>query len=147
MFPAWGSGLFGLAVAVIVSHVTLPFSKFSWRLNGVLSVSAAIIAGGIMVSFVGPLHRQFDLYHANLSGQWLLGEDLRKANLSAANLSRANLSGADPREAYLVATDLSDADLSDADLSYFIGFIHDEGCGNSNTKLPKGFTLKPCSTD
>jgi hypothetical protein len=177
VFPAWGSGLFGLAVAVIVSHVTLPFSKFSWRLNGVLSVSAAIIAGGIMVSFVGPLHRQFDLYHANLSGQWLLGEDLRKANLSAANLSRANLSGADLREAnlsranlssadlraanlsranlsgadlreaYLVATDLSDADLSDADLSYFIGFIHDEGCGNSNTKLPKGFTLKPCSTD
>jgi hypothetical protein len=28
VFPAWGSGLFGLAIAVIASHVMLPFSKF-----------------------------------------------------------------------------------------------------------------------
>ena len=46
VFPAWGSGLFCLAVAVIASHVMLPFSKFSWRSRGLLSVSAAIIAGG-----------------------------------------------------------------------------------------------------
>ena len=93
MFHAWGSGLFGLAVAVIASHVMLPFSKFSWRSKVVLSVSAAIIAGGVMLCF-GPLHRQFDLYRANLSGQRLLGEDLRKAYLNNANLSGANLSGA-----------------------------------------------------
>ena len=106
VFPAWGSGLFGVAAAVIASHVMLPFSKFSWRSKGLLSVSVAIIAGGVMLSF-GPPHRPFDLFRANLSGQWLAGEDLRKANLSYANLSGANLSGAN----------LSDADLSDANLS------------------------------
>ena len=116
VFPAWGSGLFGLAVAVISSHVMLPFTKFSWRSKGVLSVSAAIITGNVMLGF-GPLHRQFDLYHANLSGQVLLGEDLPKANLSDANLFGANLSGADLRGANLCVANLRGADLSDADLS------------------------------
>src|SRR5262245_32276549 len=74
VFPAWGSGLFGVAVAVIAIHVMLAFSRFSWRSKGLLSVSAAIIAGGAMLGF--PLHRPFNLYHANLSGQWLEGEDL-----------------------------------------------------------------------
>src|SRR6516225_6715736 len=41
VFPPWGSGLFAVAVAVIASHVMLPFSKFSWRSKGLLSVSAA----------------------------------------------------------------------------------------------------------
>ncbi len=41
VFPAWGSGLFGVAVAVIASHVMLPFSRLSWRSKGLLSVSAA----------------------------------------------------------------------------------------------------------
>jgi uncharacterized protein YjbI with pentapeptide repeats len=110
VFPIWGSCLFGVAVAVIASHVMLPFSRFSWRSKGLLSVSAAIIAGGAMLGF-GPLHRPFNLYHTNLSGQWLLGEDLRKANLRHANLSHANLSGAN-----LSAADLGDANLSDANL-------------------------------
>src|SRR5215470_657390 len=94
VFHAWGLGLLGLAVAVTASHVMLPFSKLSWRSKVVLSVSAAIIAGGVMHG-LGPLHRQFDLDHADLSGQRLLGEDLRTAYLNSANLSDANLSGAD----------------------------------------------------
>jgi hypothetical protein len=53
-FPAWGSGLFSVAVAVIASHVLLPFSRFSWRSKGLLSVSAAIIVAGAMLGF-GPL--------------------------------------------------------------------------------------------
>ena len=61
VFPAWGSGLLCAAVAVIASHVVLPFNRLSWRSKGLLSVSAAIIAGGVMLGF-GPLHRQFDLY-------------------------------------------------------------------------------------
>src|SRR5262245_62087595 len=72
VFPDWGSGLFGLAVGVMASHVMLPFSKFSWRLKGMLSVSAAIIAGGVMFGF-WPLHRPIYLYRANLPGQWLEG--------------------------------------------------------------------------
>jgi hypothetical protein len=42
VFPAWGSGLFGVAAGVIASHAML-FGRFSWRLKGVLSVSVAII--------------------------------------------------------------------------------------------------------
>ena len=121
VFPDWGSALFSVAVAVIASHVMLPFSKFSWRSKGLLSVSAAIIAGGVMLGF-GPLRRPFDLYRANLSGQWLAGEDLRKANLSDANLnsadlSDANLSGADLSGANLSGANLFSANLSGADLS------------------------------
>jgi hypothetical protein len=54
VFPDWGLGLFAVAVAVIASHVMLPFSRFSWRSKGLLSVSAAIIVAGAMLGF-GPL--------------------------------------------------------------------------------------------
>jgi len=116
VFPAWGSGLYGVAVAVIASHVLLPFSRFSWRTKGLLSVSAAIIAGGVVLGFAPP-HRPFDLDHANLSGQWLPRDDLRNAKLDDANLSGANLSDAILSGAYLIRANLSGADLSGADLS------------------------------
>ena len=136
VFPRWGAGLFAVAVAVIAGHVMLPFSRFSWRSRGVLSVGAAIIAGGVMLGF-GPPHRPFDLFRANLSGQWLVNEDLhnadltyanlsgadlRGANLYSANLSSANLSGAylfgaNLSGAYLLGANLSGADLIDANLS------------------------------
>jgi Pentapeptide repeats (8 copies) len=131
VFPAWGSGLFVVAVAVIAVHVMLPFSRFSWRSKGLLGVSAAIIAGGVILGF-GPLHRPFDLYRANLAGQWLPLGDLRKANLFGANLRGADLTVADLSDANLIGAnlgnallrgahlrgaDLRGADLSDADLS------------------------------
>jgi len=178
-FPAWGLGLFGVAVAVIASHVMLPFNRFSWRSKVLLSVSAAVIAAGVMLGF-GPLRRPLDLYHANLSGQWLLENDLRRAdlrvanlsgailsyaNLSGADLTNANLSGADLRAANLRNAKLTSADLSGAyldfatlsgaklinvDLSGDVMLTQKqlaEACGNANTKLPKGLTLKPCWTD
>jgi hypothetical protein len=131
VFPSWGSGLFGLAAAAIASHVMLPFSRFSWREKGFLSVSAAMIAGWVMFGF-GPPHRPFNLFRANLSGQWLVEEDLRdadlrsanlrdatllNANLSGADLSSANLSGADLVAANLRAANLSGANLRSANLS------------------------------
>jgi Pentapeptide repeats (8 copies) len=183
VFPAWGSGLLGVGVAVIASHVLLPFGKFSWRSKGVVSVSAAIIAGiiagGVVFKFE-LLHRPFNLFRANLSGQWLVLQDLRKANLQfadlrgaylfianltdavliRANLSGANLIGADLSGAYLFSANLSDADLSDAELSganlsgadlrnvkNLTQTQLEEACGNANTKLPEGLTLKPCPTD
>jgi len=215
VFPAWGGGLFAVAVAVIASHAMLPFSRFPWRSKALLSlaVAAAIIAGEL--EFFGPLRRPFDLYHANLSGQWLLGNDLRNAylrfanlsdanlsyadlsgaNLSLANLSRANLwradlsraslgsanlsraklsvaklgfadlrfasldhanlsganlSGADLSRADLGGAELSGANLSGADLREVRNLTQtqlDEACGNADTKLLEGLTLKPCSTD
>jgi hypothetical protein len=132
VFPAWGLGLFSVAVAVIASHVMLPFNSFSWRSKGLLSVSAAIIAAVVMLVMwlmlgSGPLHRPFNLFRANLSGQWLHEEDLRKANLKGANLSGAkleganlehvNLIGANLSGAYLVGAYLRHADLIDAKLS------------------------------
>jgi hypothetical protein len=121
VFPAWGAGLFAVAAAVIVGHVMLPFSRFSWRSRGLLSVGAAMIAGGVMLGF-GPPHRPFNLFRANLSGQWLDKQDLRKsdlkiANLRDANLYDANLSGADLTGANLTGANLSGADLSGADLT------------------------------
>jgi uncharacterized protein YjbI with pentapeptide repeats len=115
-FPAWGSGLFSVAVAVIASHVLLPFSRFSWRSKGLLSVSAAIIVAGAMLGF-GPLHRPFNLWRANLSGQWLVNEDLWKANLVLANLSGATLNGANLSGAILGGTNLSGAILGGTNLS------------------------------
>jgi uncharacterized protein YjbI with pentapeptide repeats len=115
VFPDWGAGLLCVATGVVVSHVMLPFSRFSWRSKALLSVAAAVIAG-LLLSF-GPMRRPFDLYHANLSGQWLAGLDLRNANLRSANLSGANLIGAKLSGATLSVADLSGARLSVGDLS------------------------------
>jgi len=161
VFHAWGAGLFGLAAAVIASHVMLPFSKLSWPSKVLLSVSAGLIVG-VTLGF-SPLHRRFDLYHANLSGQRLLGENLSKAYLSKANLSRANLSRADLSGADLSGSDLSNAHLSganlnnanlnnakmnNADLSGATNLTQPQldkaACGASIKKLPKGLTLKDC---
>jgi hypothetical protein len=116
VFPAWGSGLFVVAVAIIVYHAMLLLGGFSWRSKGLLCVSAAIITGCIMFGF-GPLHRKFNLYHANLAGQWLPGEYLPKANLIAVNLRGARLKGANLRSASLRGADLSNGNFSGADLS------------------------------
>src|SRR5262245_22298008 len=67
VFSAWGSALFAVAVAVIASHILLPFSRLSRLSKGFLSIGAAIIAGVVMLGF-GPLHRPFNLFRANLSG-------------------------------------------------------------------------------
>jgi hypothetical protein len=130
VFPAWGSGLFAVAVAVIASHVMLPFSQFSWPSKGLLSVSAAIIAVGVMLIYFGLPHRPFDLFRANLSGQWLFQEDLRKANLSFANLSGAMLAAAN-----LSNADLSKANLSNADLRAYLGGANLSYANLSNANL------------
>jgi uncharacterized protein YjbI with pentapeptide repeats len=136
VFPRWGSGLLCVATAVIVSHLMLPFSRISWRLKGLLSLSAAIIVAGVV--FGGSRlfglelpRRPFDLERADLKGHWLQDEDFRDANLklanlsdadlSYANLSYANLKGADLRRvlligAYSIGADLSFAKLSGANL-------------------------------
>jgi uncharacterized protein YjbI with pentapeptide repeats len=121
VFPAWGSGLLCVATAVVVTHVMLRFSRFSWRLKGLLSISVAIIVGGVL--FVGLRlfglelpRRTFDLERANLSGHRLL-EDFRGAMLISANLSNADLHGTDLSGAILRDAKLNDADLTEANLN------------------------------
>ena len=116
VFPAWGAALSVVAVAVTASHLMLASNRLSCRDRGLLSVSAAIIAGAVILG-LGPPHRPFDLFRANLSGQWLYGYDLRKAYLRLANLRDAELSGANLSGANLLAANLSGARLFKANLS------------------------------
>ncbi len=116
VFPDWGSGLLCGAAAVIAGHVMLPLRKLSWRVRVLLSLSAAIPVAGWAFGYQ-PLRRPFDLFRANLSGQWLPDSDLREADLGLANLNNANLKNADLRNANLKNADLSGADLKNAHLS------------------------------
>jgi uncharacterized protein YjbI with pentapeptide repeats len=90
-----------------------------------------------------------NLSHANLPGANLSGADLSAENLvgelGGANLSEANLSYANLSGANLSGTDLSGANLSGA--TNLAQTRLDEACGNANTKLPEGLTLKLCSPD
>jgi Pentapeptide repeats (8 copies) len=116
VFPAWGSALFGVAVAAIASHVMLPLKKFSWPLKAFLSVGAAIVVFANVGGY-GLAHRPFALNRVDLSGHWLVSEDFSCADLSFADLSRANLSGANLTRADLTGANLTGANLTGANLS------------------------------
>jgi uncharacterized protein YjbI with pentapeptide repeats len=76
-----------------------------------------------------------DLSYAYLTGAYLVYADLSGAKLLDATLSNANLN----------KTDLRGADLRGAK-GLTQTQLH-EACGNGNTELPEGFTLKPCATN
>ena len=88
----------------------------------------------------------------NLRKANLAGTDLSKAHLVAANLREAELSETNLREADLRAADLFEANLSGADLfgADLFGAKNltqeqlDTACGDDDTKLPEGLTIKPC---
>src|SRR6267142_2824371 len=83
------------------------------------------------------------LYSANLTAA-----DLINANLTGANLNDANLTGTTLNGANLTGVDLSEANLSHARLSKAKNLTQKqlaEACGNGQTKLPEGLTLKPCN--
>jgi hypothetical protein len=103
-----------VAVGGVAGHAISQL-KVSWRSNALLSVSAAIIALGVM--FVWPLSRPFDLAREDLSNQWLQGQYLSYANLHSANLSGANLRWANLSDAGLFHATLNSADLLGANLS------------------------------
>ena len=116
VFPIWGSWLLCVAAGVIASHAMLPLRRISWRTRALLSVGAAILVVGVILDF-GPPRRPFELDRANLSGAWLLGEDLPDANLGYANLSGADLDVAKLSGAHLSDADLNHANLVGANLS------------------------------
>ncbi len=81
-----------------------------------MSTGAAIVVAAMIVGS-GPVRRPLALFHANLSGQWLVREDLRGANLRHANLSGADLDDANLTGAYLFNANLTGADLTGAKLT------------------------------
>ena len=102
---------------------------------------------GASLSFAGPAQPR-NLSGANLSGASPSGADLDGADLSGASLFGAYLFGASLSGADLSGADLSGADLSGADLSGTFNLkssqFDENTCGDSNTKLPKGITIKFC---
>ena len=134
VFPAWGLGLLCVALGVIVTHVMLWLNRFRrlwplplkvltsvWAMFVVLSVvfgvGAQRNARWLITDERFGVRRPFELSHTNLSGQWLIRSDLRRADLLLANLSGTNLSLADLSGAYLYLADLSHANLGGANLS------------------------------
>ena len=66
----------------------------------------------------------------------------REASLVRANLREANLRGANLQRAFLEL-----AKLQGADLRYAGGLTQeqlDSACGDAETKLPPGMSIKPC---
>jgi uncharacterized protein YjbI with pentapeptide repeats len=97
-----------------------------------------------------------NLVRAKLQGANLQGADLREANLRETNLERAilvravlplaNLQGANLNGAKLQGANLKGAKLQGAHLegSNVTQEQLDKACGDGNTKLPPGLTIKPC---
>jgi hypothetical protein len=88
-----------------------------------------------------------NLGDADLSYANLIYADLSHANLINADLSHAALNGANLSYAPLNGANLSGASLIGADLSVAQNLTQtqlDKACGDANTKLPDGLTLKPC---
>ena len=97
-----------------------------------------------------------------LVGRDFSGCDLRDAtlpgtNLAGANLSRVDLGDANLRDTGLLAVDFTFADLTGADFSgaklnganlidarNLTQSQLDRACGDKNTKLDSGLTIKPC---
>lgn len=98
-----------------------------------------------------------DLTEANFTESDLWNTQLVDANFTDANLSLAKLSGADFKGARLQNTDLSGAELVDEGFQTgitpwpIVKAINlsqvqlNEACGDKNTRLPKGFSIKPCN--
>lgn len=88
-----------------------------------------------------------DLSRADLISADLGRTDLTDANLTNANLIRASLVGANLTGTQMAGANLTRTHIEDTDLTAAIGLTQAQlrlACGNANTKLPAGFTVKPC---
>ena len=88
-----------------------------------------------------------DLSEADLISADLGRTDLTGANLTNANLIRASLVGATLTGTRMEGTVLTRTHIEDTDLTGAIGLTQAQlrlACGNANTKLPPGLTVKPC---
>ena len=80
---------------------------------------------------------------SNKGASYLAGVDLSWADLGDANLSGAVFFAADLSGAVLSRADLSGANLEDA--NNLLQESLDHACGDEETELPDGLTIKPCT--
>jgi len=114
---------------------------------------------GITVQRIGFSGKSLRLPHFTGNGsRWAdFSRNLRHADFSRANLTGANFGAADLRDADFEGTDLQTAKFYDArlgganlkatDLRGAWGLTQkqlDEACGDENTALPEGLTIKRC---
>jgi len=88
-----------------------------------------------------------DLSEADLISADLGRTDLTGANLANANLIRASLVGATLTGARFEGAILTRTHIEDTDLTGAVGLTQAQvrlACGNANTKLPAGLSVKPC---
>jgi uncharacterized protein YjbI with pentapeptide repeats len=88
-----------------------------------------------------------ELGYAVLKNADLRGANLQKANLMAAELQKANLRSAELQKANLRSAVLLGANLSGANLTGCYRLTQEQldlACGNEETKLPSGLTIKKC---
>jgi uncharacterized protein YjbI with pentapeptide repeats len=117
-----------------LSSANLTLANLSWADLWLADLTGADLSGA-------------DLWGTNLTEADLSGAKLELANLRLANLLEANLSGANLDQANLSGADLWQADLSGANLENARNLTQaqlDEACGDRETALPPGLTLRPC---
>jgi len=102
--------------------------------------------------FKGGDFRQTSFQRAIASDVNFENTNFAGAKLDHINLHKANLKGAQFNEvtfgnAILLDANLENADISDADMTQVQGLKQDQldaACGNSNTRLPFGFSVPYC---
>ena len=88
-----------------------------------------------------------NLRYADAVRAFLVNADLFLANLQGAYLGSANLQRAFLLDANLQGVNLRGAKLQGADLRFAKGLTQkqlEQACGDAETKLPGGFSIKPC---
>lgn len=103
--------------------------------------------------------RLADLTGARMLGVWIEGANFTGANLTGANMTEIDMAdkarfreavmhNVDLRRSNLAGMDFYKADLSGADLRFGKGLTQaqlDYACGDTRTRLPEGFTIRPCA--
>jgi uncharacterized protein YjbI with pentapeptide repeats len=158
-------------IAANLNNANLSYANLNDAILGLANLSnATLIRADLSYADLSKANlSDANLRDANLSSAKLIGANLSNATLDTTNLSNADLSAANLSNAILMGANLSDANLSDANLSTASlsnaslrnGILSDANlskaknltqtqldvaCGNANTKLLKGLTLKECPT-
>ncbi len=118
-----------------------------WRIDVVGALALCITGAGYYLSDIDH-HTDANFQNGKLSNGEFGGANFRGANFDGAELQGAGLAGAKLQGASLVDANLQGAELQGADLQKVEGLTQDQldrACGDKETKLPEGLTIKSCT--